>query len=100
MDHGREFVNESLFEWCHSKGIEMHMTAPYSPSQNSVAERMNCMLEDLAQAMRIAADLPIFLWEQAIAHATYVRNRAYSSAIKVITLYQCWFNKKPDVSHL
>ena len=50
--------------------------------------------------MRIAADLPVFLWEQAIAHAAYVRNRAYSSAIKVATPYERWFNKKPDVSHL
>jgi hypothetical protein len=27
-------------------------------------------------------------------------NRAYSSAIKVTTPYECWFNKRPDVSHL
>ena len=32
MDCGHEFVNEPLFEWCHSKGLKMHMTAPYSPS--------------------------------------------------------------------
>jgi hypothetical protein len=50
--------------------------------------------------MWIAADLPVFLWEQVIAHAAYVRNRAYSSAIKVATPYERWFNKKPDVSHL
>jgi IS30 family transposase len=72
MDRGREFVNEALFGWCQSKGMEMQMTAPYSPSQNSVAEQMNYTLEELAQAMQIAADLPIFLWEQAIAHAAYV----------------------------
>jgi hypothetical protein len=76
------------------------MTAPYSPSQNGVTERMNRTLKELARAMRIAADLPVFLWEQAVAHAAYVRNRAYSSAIKVATPYQRWFNKKPDVSHL
>jgi transposase InsO family protein len=100
MDRGREFVNETLFGWCQSKGMEMQMTAPYSPSQNGVAEQMNCMLKELARAMRIATDLPVFLWEQAIAHTAYVRNRAYSSAIKVATPYESWFNKKPDVSHL
>jgi len=80
--------------------MEMQMTAPYSPSQNGVAKRMNCMLKDLAQAMQITADLPVFLWEQAIAHAAYIQNRAYSSAIKVIMPYEHWFNTKPDVSHL
>jgi IS30 family transposase len=48
MDRGHEFVNEALFGWCQSKGMEMQMTAPYSPSQNGVAERMNCTLEELA----------------------------------------------------
>ena|SRR6266851_6393880 len=61
---------------------------------------MNRTLKDLARVMRIAADLPVFLWEQAIAHAAYIQNRAYSSTIKVTTPYQHWFNKKPDVSHL
>ncbi len=51
MDRGREFVNQPLFDWCQSKGMEMQMTAPYSPSQNGVAERMNRTLEDLARAM-------------------------------------------------
>ena len=48
MDCGREFVNETLFGWCQSKGMEMQMTTPYSPSQNSVAEWMNHMLKGLA----------------------------------------------------
>ena len=48
IDHSHEFINKPLFEWCHSKGIEMHMMAPYSPSQNGVAKRMNCTLKELA----------------------------------------------------
>ncbi len=61
---------------------------------------MNQTLEDLARAMRLAADLPVFLWEQAITHAAYVCNRAYSSALKTATPYKCWHSHKPDVSHL
>jgi transposase InsO family protein len=72
IDCGCEFVNESLLEWCYSKGMEVHKTAPYSSSQNGIAKRMNCTLADLARAMRIAANLPVFLWEYAVAHAAYV----------------------------
>jgi len=79
IDRRWEFVNDSLLEWLYSKGMEVHMTAPHSPSQNGVAECMNRTLEDLARAMCFAADLPVFLWEQAIAHVAYVHNRAYSS---------------------
>ena len=100
IDRGREFVNDSLLEWLYSRGMEVHITAPHSPFQNGVAERMNRTLEELARAMRLAADLPVFLWEQAIAHAAYVQNRAYSSAVKTATPYKCWHGHKPDVSHL
>ena len=80
--------------------MEVHMTAPHSPSQNGIAKCMNRTLEDLARAMRLAADLPVFLWEQAVAHAAYVHNRAYSSAVKTVTPYEHWHRCKPDVSHL
>jgi transposase InsO family protein len=41
IDCGREFVNDKLETWCKECGIEIHFTAPYSPSQNSAVERMN-----------------------------------------------------------
>ena len=100
INRGCEFVNDLLRDWLYSKGMEVHMTAPYSLSQNGIAEHMNRTLEELARAMRLAADLPVFLWEHAIAHAVYVRNRAYSSAVKTATPYKCWYSHKPDVAHL
>ena len=48
MDHSTEFVNENLRSWCRSKGIRYQMTAPYSPSQNRVTERMNQTLKELS----------------------------------------------------
>jgi hypothetical protein len=100
IDRGHEFVNDSLLEWLYLKGMEVHMTTPHSPSQNRVAEQMNQTLEELARAMHLAANLPVFLWEQAITHAAYVQNRAYSSAVKTATPYERWHGHKPDVSHL
>ena len=65
------------------------MTAPYSPSQNGVAERMNRTLVELACAM--IRDLPKFLWEYAVAHSTYLRNRTYTKSLKDKTPYEKWF---------
>ena len=61
MDRGKEFINKNLMAWCHERGVEIQMTAPYSPSQNGVAERMNCTLVEIAWAMM--RGLPEFLWE-------------------------------------
>jgi hypothetical protein len=60
------------------------MTAPYLPSQNGVAERMNQTLVELARAMITARELPEFLWEAATAHAAYLRNRSFSSSVATV----------------
>jgi hypothetical protein len=76
------------------------MTAPYSPSQNGVAERMNRTLEELSRAMLTASNLPEFLWEMAVAHAAYVQNLSYTKYIPNSTPYQLWTGRKPNVLHL
>jgi hypothetical protein len=100
VDRGTEFVNKDLQTWCQQRGIDIQLTAPYSPSQNGVAERMNRTLVELARAMITGSKLPEFLWENAVAHAAYVRNRAYTTSISEMTPYQAWFGNKPNVSHL
>jgi hypothetical protein len=100
FDNGKEFLNQGLKDWCAQQGIDIQTTAPYSPSQNGVAERMNRTVVELARAMINSHQLPQFLWEHAIAHAVYVRNRAFTKPLGNITPYQTWFNKRPNVSNL
>ena len=47
MDRGTEFIKDELRDWCCSQGVHFELTAPYSPSQNGVAECMNRMLVEL-----------------------------------------------------
>ena len=53
-DNGGEYVSNDLVNWCESKGINLQYTAPHSPEQNSIAERMNRTLVELVRAMSIA----------------------------------------------
>ena len=99
-DRGKEYVNEPLQTWCRERGIDTQLTAPYSPSQNGIAERANCTLVELARAMITAQKVPEFLWEHAIAHAAYIRNRSYTRALKGETPYELWHGTKPNVAHL
>ena len=48
IDCGKEFVNEKLESWCKEHGMEIRYTAPYSPSQNGIAEWMNHTLVELS----------------------------------------------------
>ena len=100
IDRGKEFINEKLERWCNENGIVIRLTAPYSPSQNGVAERMNRTIEELARAMLRGQDLPEFLWEHATLHAAYIRNRSYTTHLKSETPFEGWHEKKPNVAHL
>jgi len=80
--------------------MELQLTAPYSPSQNGMAEQMNQTLVELAHAMLITSSLTEFLWEPAVAHAAYIRNHFYTTALVDRTPYQGWFGIKPNVVHL
>jgi len=100
IDHGTEFINHNLMTWCEMWGIDVQRMVPYSPSQNGVAERMNWTLVELARAMLTAAELPEFLWESAVEHAAYIRNRSFTTSLQGSTPYQAWHDKKPDIRHL
>ena len=78
----------------------LEATAPYSHQQHGTAERVNWTIVELAQAMLIHRDLPVFLWEGAISHVAYLRNRASTRALQGKTPYAMWTGQKLDVSHL
>jgi transposase InsO family protein len=90
--------NKELDSWCQEHGIEIQKTAPYSPSQNGVAERMNQTLVEFAWAM--IKNLPEFLWEYVINHSACIQNRSYTKSLENQTAYEKRFQKKPNVSHL
>ena len=100
IDNGKELLNDEIITFCRNEGITIETTAPYSPSQNGVAEHFNRTLIELVQAMIIARNLPIFLWDEAAAYATFISNRSPTRALKGKTPYKAWIGKKPDVSFL
>lgn len=49
--------------------------------------------------MMIAREVPKSLWHEAINHATYVRNKSFTCAIKGKTPKEGFMAQKPDISH-
>jgi transposase InsO family protein len=98
MDNGGEFI--SIKPYLESKGIEFQTSAPHSPAQNGVAERLNRTLTELMIAMLSEKNLPQTLWAKAIHHATYIRNRCTTKALLGTTPMEAWTRNKPDLSHL
>ena len=60
-DNRKELINDEIIKFCREEGITIKSTAPYSPSQNGIAERFNRTLIELVHAMLITKKLPTFL---------------------------------------
>ena len=99
-DSGKEFINDRLQTWYTEHGITVQTTAPYSPSQNGIAERMNRTLVELARTMLRGQNVPEFLWEYAVAHAAYIHNHSYTKHLPEKTPYEAWYGKHPSIAHL
>lgn len=96
-DNGTEFDNgkfKSFFEKC---GIEYQRSAPYSPQQNGLAERMNRTLLDRVRCMLIDSGLSRAFWAEAINYAARIVNSVPCKGTNKIP-DEMWFNKSVDMS--
>ena len=101
IDGGGEFINKEFEKFLLDNGIQLEVTAPHSPSQNGIAERLNRTLVEHRWAMLHQHGLPHSLWKEAITYATYLKNRSPTHAIKDLKVPdEVFWGKKPDVSHL
>ena len=72
-DDAKKLVQGKFKEYLSQEGILLDPTAPYSPAQNGIAERLNRVLLEHAHAMFLKKKLPKFLWEDAVAYACSLR---------------------------
>ncbi|MCO5567417.1 hypothetical protein L7F22_021108 [Adiantum nelumboides] len=101
IDRGGEYMSGAFKDFLGKKGIKHQCTMPYTPQQNGVAERKNRSLMEMARCMLKAKSLPHKLWMEAVASAAaHVLNRCPTRALKTITPYESWYDRKPSVSYL
>ena len=99
-DHGTEFQNQSLDEFCNSRGYSHNFSAPRTPQQNGVVERKNRVLEEMSRTMLNEQSAPKQFWAEAVNTACYIINRAMIRPILKKTSYELLKGRKPNISHL
>nr|GEU38940.1 retrovirus-related Pol polyprotein from transposon TNT 1-94 [Tanacetum cinerariifolium] len=73
-DKRREYVSP-FADLCAKHGIRHEFNAPYSPQQNSTAERKNHTLREMVNAMLLSSGVSQDMLEEAILTATYLLNK-------------------------
>nr|GFB30064.1 putative ribonuclease H-like domain-containing protein [Tanacetum cinerariifolium] len=95
-DNGTEFKNKTLAKFFDEVGITQQFSAARTPQQNGVVERRNRTLVEAARTMLTFANLPSFLWAEAIATACFTQNRSIIHR----QMASKQFSLEPDLSNL
>nr|GEY88414.1 hypothetical protein [Tanacetum cinerariifolium] len=78
-------------------GITQQFSAARTPQQNGVVERRNRTLVEAARTMLTFANLPSFLWAEAIATACFTQNRLIIYKHFEKTPYELINKRKPNI---
>jgi hypothetical protein len=98
-DNGTEFKNSQIEGFLEEEGIKHEFSSPYTPQQNSVVERKNRTLLDMARTMLDEYKTPDRFSTEAINTACYSINRLYLHRILKKTSYELLTSKKTNVSY-
>lgn len=99
-DNGGEYTSKAFDHFISEHGIRMHLTAPYTPQQNPVAERGNRTTVEKARAMLEHAGLPSEFWAEAVSTAVYLENRTPIASRGFKSPYELWNGAAPSYGHL
>ena len=99
-DRGGEYTSNDFRDFLASKGTNRRLTTHDSPQQNGKAERLNWTLMEHVRAVLFDAELPKFLWGEALMHITYLRNRTTTRNTPGSTPFEKATGSKPDLSSL
>nr|GEY62714.1 integrase, catalytic region, zinc finger, CCHC-type, peptidase aspartic, catalytic [Tanacetum cinerariifolium] len=96
-DNGTEFKNKNLAKFFDEVGITQQFSAARTPQQNGVVERRNRTLVEVTRTMLTFANLPSFLWAEAIAIACFTQNRSIIHKRFDKTPYELMNKRKPNI---
>ena len=92
-DNGGEFTGAHFTGQLQEDGVRHETSAPDTPEQNGLTERMNQTLSTIANTMLEESKLPKSFWADAMATAAYVTARSLADGLKGGTPYEALFNR-------
>jgi hypothetical protein len=81
-------------------GIQFKPSPPYKHSINSVAEKAIELVNRRARLIIFQAKLPKDMWDYAVEHAVYLKNRVLTDTVPGRTPFKAFTDRKPAVSKL
>ena len=99
LDCGGEFMGKEFDTFLADKGIIRETSAPDTPQQNGLAERMNQTIWSGVRALLHHSGIKNGFWVEALAIAVHVVNRSPCKLLEWRTPYKALTGRVPDISH-
>ncbi|KAG2785246.1 hypothetical protein PC129_g10490 [Phytophthora cactorum] len=96
---GPEYTGRKFMEYLNRSGIKHEKTAPYSPQQNGLAERMNQSLVEMTRCMLYHESIKKKWWGEAVNTVAWIINRIPNS-VTVKTHYEIVYRTKPQLKNM
>ena len=97
-DRGGEYLSNEFAAHLEAQGTERVLTIHDTPQQNGVAECLNGILAEKVRALLYDSGLPGFLWEEAVNHATWLKNRTSTKALDGKTPFEAVHGEAPKAT--
>ena len=99
-DNAKELTEGNFRNEVESRHILREFSAPHTPEQNGVAERINRTLNDKMRTMLAASGLGENFWFDALRTAVFLYNRLPHSSLDFLSPFEQAFKIKPTLSHV
>ena len=99
-DRGGEFANKAFDQYLDAHSIRREYTTPYTPEQNSVAERENRTIMEGVRSCLHHARINLKFWAELVQYLVYTLNRTGTRLLSDYTPFEAYFGIPPSVSHL
>lgn len=97
-DNAGEFSSTKFKEQLSTLGIQQKFSIAYIHETNGTAERFNRTICGSARALLFDSQLPSTLWAEAVAHATFTKNRIPHASLTGTTPYTIVTKRSPSLT--
>ncbi|SGY38258.1 BQ5605_C003g01987 [Microbotryum silenes-dioicae] len=99
-NNGGEYTSKAFINYCSTHVITRQLTIPYTPEQNSRAERINCNIVEGTIALLQQSGLPMKLWQEALLYVVDTKNLSPHSALDHRIPDAVWYGKLINTANL
>ena len=97
---GETALGPEFTEWRQDEGIQIEQTPPHTAEPRGLIERAGRSLTERARCLKIAANLPNYLWKELYKVSAFLLNRTPVKSLGWITPWEAVTGNKPSFSYV